>query len=163
MCVLTSTSSTFDANEASSNGGGMVFKNSDVVGTLTSLTFTSNHGTNKGGAIYIEKHSRVTVSSSTFRSNESSEGSVCYIVANRDQTVTFDNGCQFLQNKGEGTFYMFDAVLNISSSTFDDNRMSFESNGIIGMRSDITSTSNTFVNHRCDTGCYFYLFQSSTM
>ena len=58
---------------------------------------------------------------------------------------------------------MFDAVLNISSSTFDDNRMSFESNGIIGMRSDITSSSNTFVNHRCDTGCYFYLFQSSTM
>lgn len=132
------------------------------------MTFRGNKSEENGGAIYIEKNSLVTVSSSDFLNNVSTNGSgsVCYIVANRHVKVTFDNGCTFIGNTGEGTFYMFDADLDIKNNTWDANFMRTaigESNGIIAMDSIITSDSNTFTNHECDSACYFYLFQGSQL
>ena len=162
-CQVTASGSTINTNESKAGGAGMIFKASGVRGTLSTLTFHNNTARTTGGALFIENDATVAVTSSTFTDNKGLLlASVCYIVSTNASVQLFTSNT-FTGNKSEGTFYMFDAVVQFTSNYWDGNLKETESNGIIALKSTITSTSNRFTNHDCESGCYFYLFYDSEL
>lgn len=113
----------FEANTASTqNGdgsnGGAVYNTATM--NITKSTFNNNHATNNGGAIFNEKSAGLTVNSSKFTKNYSSDHGYGGSVGNDGSASIFDSW--FSQNTAiPGGAIGNMGSLNLTSCTFDNN------------------------------------------
>ena len=116
--------------------------------TLESTSFKSNKGTLGGAVASSSDGDSLTARGSSFEGNYAhGEGGAVYIGAGRAEI----SGSSFTENRGErggGALYGFAGTITVANSTFYNNRWSGKGNAISNSRADLTLTHLTIViNH----------------
>eukprot|EP00361_Fabrea_salina_P007450 CAMPEP_0202436818 /NCGR_PEP_ID=MMETSP1345-20130828/26245_1 /ASSEMBLY_ACC=CAM_ASM_000843 /TAXON_ID=342563 /ORGANISM="Fabrea Fabrea salina" /LENGTH=1731 /DNA_ID=CAMNT_0049050339 /DNA_START=6 /DNA_END=5201 /DNA_ORIENTATION=+ len=117
---------TFSENQATSNGGALVFKNSNLPDTTFYLedSFFYNNSANQGGAVYLF-NSATNITKNYFQNNSASEGGGVFIdYSSKEGTLSWVSNCSFVENSASsngGSIRWKTVSPHISSNTYQNN------------------------------------------
>jgi hypothetical protein len=148
---LTITDSTFYENSTLQAGGAIINYETSALLIITDTDFNANHAGVKGGAIFNED-GEVSVSNSTFSSNDARSGGAIF----NDAVFTVNNSI-FTGNQAErgGAIKNFIGNLVITGSTIENNQADYGGgihNSTSGSPNELSISNTTIALNTADSG-----------
>ena len=163
--IATFTNTVFTNCSSEKKGGAVYLSVERTRATFTSISATNNEA-DKGGFLYAQDQASFEIITSDISNNKATKGSAIFCIST-DVNESIVTSTTIIQNTGYGCVFLNEARLRISTSTVQSNQLdatapSDPSCGIVLIFSTLTSTSNTYSDHKGITGAFLLASSQSS-